>query len=331
LLVVIAIIGVLVALLLPAVQAAREAARRTACSNNFKQVALALQNYHGTQHVFPPGTEFISVAARSSCRDAPTSPPSYPGFGWGAMILPYLEHASTYDLFDFTSIYSPASWEASGNLIPAFVCPSDLNDTGWVDCCTGRDHFGVPGQDWRISNMAGVGDSVDAYCWLYQPTSIGRGVLYNYSQINTGKITDGTSNTFIVGEIVGGQGSDAQGQKVWIGHSWVTRNVSDLSQGINGPGSVPGGRDDAIDPFDGDGGNRHDELHRENGFSSFHPGGAHFAFADGSVHFVNEDSSIAVLYARATRADGDLTDGVTASGVNFGPPGSDSGTTPPRR
>ena len=331
LLVVIAIIGVLVALLLPAVQAAREAARRTACANNFKQVALALQNYHSSQGAFPPGTQFKHNSARTACRNAPADPPDYRGFGWGAFILPHLEQQATYEQFDFSSIYAPSSWQAAASLVTAFICPSELNDTGWVDCCSGKDHNGIPAQDWRLSNMAGIGDSVDAYCWLFQPTAIGRGILFNYSEIDTGKITDGTTYTHIIGEIVGGLGSDARGEKVWIGHSWITRNVSDMSQGINGPGTIPGGRDDSLDPFDGDGGNRHDEMHRENGFASYHPGGAHFAFADGSVHFVSEDASIAVLYAQATRGDTDIWDGDSASGVNFGPPGTDEGNTPPRR
>lgn len=179
--------------------------------------------------------------------------------------------------------------------------------------------------------MAGVGDSVDAYCASFQATAIGRGVLFNYSEVSAGQITDGTSNTCMVGEIVGATGSDAQGQEVWVGHSWITRNLTDMSQGINGPGTIPGGRDDDIDPLDGDGGNRHDELHREVGPASFHPGGAHFAYADGSVQFVNEDASIDVLYACATRDDGDIVNGDSATGVDARPPGAESGNTPPPR
>lgn len=216
-------------------------------------------------------------------------------------------------------------------LVTHFICPSEINDTLWVDCCTGRDHFGDPNKDWRLSNMAGIADSVDAFCWFYQPTHIGRGVLINFGKINAAKVTDGTTQTALVAEIVGGRGSDAAGEQVWIGHSWVTRNVTDLHQGINGPGTVPGGRNDIIDPFDGDGGNRHDELHRKNGVSSFHPGGAHFTFADGSVHFLSEDTDIDVLYAFATRADGDIVSGGTATGVDRRPPGSTSGTNPPTR
>lgn len=335
LLVVIAIIGVLVALLLPAVQAAREAARRSSCMNQFKQVGLALQNYHSSRGKFPSGTEFHVQGYQNACRFAPKTPPTFRGFGWGTFILPYLEQQTAYDRFEFEDpsapIYTPQSWEAAASLIPTFICPSEINTTQWVDCCSGRDHGGDPGADWRLSNMAGVADSVDAYCNLFQPTAIGRGILFNYSKVDTGDITDGASSTAIVGEIVGALGSDARGKQVWVGHSWITRNVSDMSQGINGPGTLPGGRDDSIDPLEGDGGNRHDELHREVGFSSYHPGGAHFAYADGSVQFVNEDAAIDVLYAWATRADGDIVNDDTASGVDRRPPGADSGNTPPPR
>ncbi|MGI9427477.1 MAG: DUF1559 domain-containing protein, partial [Bythopirellula sp.] len=185
LLVVIAIIGVLVALLLPAVQAAREAARRSTCKNQFKQVGLALQNYHSARGAFPPGTEFHVSGNRNDCRFAPKNPSTYRGFGWGTFILPYLEQQAIYDAFDFTDpnapIYSDDSWAAVANLVPVYICPSGINETQWVDCCSGRDHFGEPSSDWRLSNMAGLGDSVDAYCASFQPTAIGRGVLFNYS------------------------------------------------------------------------------------------------------------------------------------------------------
>ena len=328
LLVSIAIIGMLIALLLPAVQAAREAARRSACSNNFKQIGVALQNYHSAHQVFPPGTLFTTAGSGAGCAGTPVA--DYPGFAWGALLLPYLEHQETYELFDFAGIYQPNSWEASGHLVTAFICPSEVNDTNWVDCCTGSDHEGDPSKDWRLSNMAGIADSVDAFCWFYQPTHIGRGVLFNFAKVHTGKIQDGTSQTAMVGEIVGGRGRDAAGLQVWIGHSWVARNVADMSQGINGPGTIPGGRNDVIDPFDGDGGNRHDEYHRENGFSSFHPGGAHFVYADGSVQFLNEDANIDVLYASATRAGGDIISGDMATNVDRRPPGTGGGNPPPR-
>ena len=207
LLVVIAIIGILVALLLPAVQAAREAARRTACQNNFKQVGVALHNYHSAQQVFPPGTRFTQVS-NASCPE--TEAGGERSFGWGAFILPYLEEQQLYDQLDLDiNVFTGVNWDASAILVSAYVCPSEANDSSWVDCCTGKDHGGAPGDDWRLSNMAGIGDSVEAHCWLYQPHAIGRGTLFNYSKINIGKITDGSSHTAMVGEVVSALGSDA--------------------------------------------------------------------------------------------------------------------------
>ena len=337
LLVVIAIIGVLVALLLPAVQAAREAARRATCQSNFKQVGLALQNYHSAQKVFPDGTRYNTPAAATACNFVATknfpagaAGNNYAGMGWGAFILPYLEQQQVYAMIDFTDRngnFGVRSWEAAAQLIPTFICPSERNSEGWVDCCTDKDHFGVPGWDWRMTNMAGIGDSRDAYCYDFVPTPRGKGILYNFSEVEARHVTDGLSNTFIIGEMTSAEGIDAAGQLVWVAHGWITRNIADLGQGVNGPGSVPGGRDDKFDPFDGDGGNRHDEFHREHGFASWHPGGAHFAFADGSVQFIGEDTDTLVLWAYSTKADDDIVSGGSASGVDVGGTG---GNPPPR-
>jgi prepilin-type N-terminal cleavage/methylation domain-containing protein len=336
LLVVIAIIGVLVALLLPAVQSAREAARRSTCQSNFKQVALALQNYHSAHGVFPDGTQYVTPASATADNfTAKKFPPgaaanSYSGMGWGAFILPYMEAQQVYDLIDFNhkdGFLANGSWEAAGKLIPGFVCPSERNEQAWIDCCTGKEHLGGPGYDWRMSNMAGVADSRDAYAHDFVPISRGKGILYNYSAVEARHITDGLSNTFIIGEITSAEGIDFGGDQVWVAHGWITRNVSDLGQGVNGPGSVPGGRDDKVDPFDGDGGNRHDEFHREHGYASWHPQGAHFALADGSVQFISGDTDILVLWAMATKADGDIVSNGTATGVDSG---SSGGTPPPR-
>src|SRR3954464_1294259 len=92
-LVVISIIGILIALLLPAVQAAREAARRTQCVNNLKQLGLALANYEGTHQTFPPG--YISNADASNVDTGP-------GWGWAAMLLPQMEQSPIYSAINFS-------------------------------------------------------------------------------------------------------------------------------------------------------------------------------------------------------------------------------------
>ena len=307
LLVVIAIIGVLVALLLPAVQSAREAARRASCQNNFKQVGVALQNYHSANGFFPPGTDFSEGYAIDQDKICPElDGPHKLGVGWGVFILPYMEQSAIYDQMNLDDVDDNATWEAAGNLVSTYICPSESNDEHWVDCCTGRDHFGVPTYDWRLTNMVGIADSVKAFCMLWQPFNIGRGTFFNQSEVSVGDITDGSSNTCMIGEMVSAKGSDARGEEVWIGHGWLTRNVGDLSEGINGPETFPGGGSTF---YHSNGQNRHDEYYNGHGFSSFHPGGAHFLYADGSVQFVNEDTNTTILYACATRDDGDLING----------------------
>jgi prepilin-type processing-associated H-X9-DG protein len=193
-----------------------------------------------------------------------------------------------------------------------------------VDAATGQGHFGNEAWDWPLSNIAGVADTRKSHCYQFQPTAQGNGILFNYSGVKPSQVSDGLSQTYIVGEMTSAKGTDLSNVGVWVGPTWVTRSVADVHHGINGPGSNPGGRDDTIDPFDGDGGNRHEEYFREHGFSSWHPGGAHFAFADGSVQFIAEDSDDLVTCACASRAGAEVVSGGTASVgsecTNAGPP-----------
>src|SRR5262245_37939388 len=117
LLVVIAIIGVLVSLLLPAVQSAREAARRLQCQNNFKQLALALLNYHDSRRIFPPGVQFPLNTANIN-----TSPNTRAN--WAVLSLPYLEEQNTFDQFDFSVPTTHANNRtARGTSLSVFRCP----------------------------------------------------------------------------------------------------------------------------------------------------------------------------------------------------------------
>src|SRR5947209_4310731 len=118
LLVVIAIIGVLIGLLLPAVQKVREAAARLKCQNNLHQIGLGFHNYHAAQGSFPPG--FASQAASID------GPSLGPGWGWGAHLLPYLEQDNLYRKINFSKdITDPANAEARLTSLAVFLCPSD--------------------------------------------------------------------------------------------------------------------------------------------------------------------------------------------------------------
>src|SRR6202035_572752 len=122
LLVVIAVIGTLIALLLPAVQKVREAASRTQCTNNLKQIGLALHNYHDTNKVFPPGY----IDGNTSSTSTPDNDVG-PGWGWASFLLPYLERKDLFDQIDFTKGVLAASPNVimAQTSLPIFLCPSD--------------------------------------------------------------------------------------------------------------------------------------------------------------------------------------------------------------
>ena len=301
LLVVIAVIGMLVALLLPAVQSAREAARRTQCQNNFKQISLALQNYHSAIGTFPPGSRWTS---------------DYFGWSWGVYILPQMEQGTVYDRLNITEGFlSPNNWAVMGTKIDYFLCPnSPNNQIAWIECCSGRQNGPNSVDDLRQSNMAGVSDSVGNGpngAPSSRARTDGNGMLFLNSEIRFKNVVDGTSKTLILGEITSALGSHPSGGVAWIGHMWGHWNTQTTALGINGVGSIPGGRDDAVDPLDGDGGNRHTEYWREVGFSSYHPGGAFFTFVDGSVHLLSGDIDQFVLEALTTRNGGETFDATT--------------------
>ncbi len=132
-LVVIAIIGVLVALLLPAVQSSREASRRLQCTNNLKQIGLALLNYESNHKLFPPGyvSDFDSNGNDTG-----------PGWGWAAMILPQMEESAIYRVIHFDLPIEDASNGVRVASIPSYLCPSEdfrqvwqANTTGGTAIC----------------------------------------------------------------------------------------------------------------------------------------------------------------------------------------------------
>jgi len=211
LLVVITIIGILLALLLPAVQSAREAARVTHCRNNLKQLGLALLSYESKHGALPPA----SMWAKTSDMDAPNN--SQFGANWVIAILPYIEQEALYNKFDRTqSIAAPANREARGVQLSVMVCPDDENSQTKY---AGR--AGSPtanhGDNWARGNYgANVGPgyhSATAHCdaangcagqesW-WQNKRI-RGVMGPNFGSPMAKIRDGTSNTAMLFEIRAG-------------------------------------------------------------------------------------------------------------------------------
>ena len=292
LLVVIAIIGILVALLLPAVQAARESARRAQCLNNFKQVGLACQNYMSDKRTFPTG---VNMWEQGGCNN-PENKPSYSGFSWSAYILPYLEENTIYERLDLTRQYAdnrkPPNYETGAKHVQAYLCPSSWTRPGLVGCCTGP----YPGnskndaEDLAVTNMVGVADSLSWACYSSGtggahewPKNDADGMLYHRSSVGTEKVTDGTSHTLLVGEVVSGL------QDTFAGFFWSSWNILHTRNGIN-----------AMRP------ERFTWLQAVGSFGSYHVAGCHFAFADGSAHFVSENVHPAVLAALTTRGGGDV-------------------------
>lgn len=303
LLVVIAIIGILVAMLLPAVQSARESARRANCSSNFKHVGLGLEMYHSQYRVFPPG--MVEYYSWNSCPGNPSG--TRFGFGWTVSIMPFLEYGNLYNSMDLSRNYSDVgAREHVGDSLPIFNCPSDANSGRMVECCSGWNNGPRLTDDVGSTNIAGVADSVDLYCGSSRAVrNDGNGMLMNVRALSSSHATDGASNTLMIGEVTGASGVHSTQGDAFMSYYWASWAVQDVAQGINGPGTVPGGRDQGLDPVDGDGGNRHDEMYDEVGFSSFHPGGAHFALVGGSVHFLSDNIDQSTLEGLATRAGGE--------------------------
>jgi len=301
LLVVIAIIGVLVGLLLPAVQAAREAARRTQCLNHFRQIGLALNNYHAVFGHFPSGRYECHHQNPSypdtECPEAIPPNRHFFGLGWSGLILPYMEDDTLRNLFTYEDtvwwIYSSVNVGAGANRVDVYKCPSDPQDEL---LSIGNDEIGREIWWWN-TNAGGSADSETSWerppecpnddCYLQWQTRYGDGMLFNKESVAIREVEDGTSNTFMVGEVTGGEPGSQ------IGHEWISGPVHSTGNGINGFNTIPG------DGF-------FDRSLGEWGFSSYHPGGCHFVMVDSSARFISEDADVRLLIALTTRAGGEV-------------------------
>jgi prepilin-type processing-associated H-X9-DG protein len=301
LLVVIAIIGTLTGLLLPAVQKVRETASRMSCQNDLKQMGLALHNYHDANRNFPPG-----YRASAPYRDGATD--TTPGWSWGAFILPYLEQDNLYRQLNFEQPVQNSP--AIRTVVKVYLCPSDLTPQGAFPVPDGFGNTVCSAAPTSYAACVGGDESGTT-----DPT--GRGVFYRNSRTRMTDITDGTSNTILVGERAW---SNANG--TWAGA--ISGGV--IRRGRYNPCQpvIPGAwfpaaalvqahahlNNALVDP-DGSAG--------MDDFGSRHPGGSNFVFADGSVHFLrsvpsdNPDGSHTpddlIFQALGTRAGGEVIPG----------------------
>ncbi|MCY2963966.1 MAG: DUF1559 domain-containing protein [Planctomycetota bacterium] len=283
LLVVIAIIGVLVALLLPAVQQAREAARRSQCSNNLKQIGLALHNYHDTFNTFPP-------AATVSARDSKGA--GIASWGWGTSILPQLDQSTIFNDLNPNRteldvlLRDPVARIKTTTTIPVYKCPSDTAPRTNYERAFSNLEYGGPGYNAGSRDFAAGTSSyaaVHGTYWVNAGNAVfdkldPGGVFFPTSNIKISDITDGASNTFLIGER---RWSDFSA--VWVG----IRNYQGFgnwgSRMIQGIVSVPLNYGTPV--FNG----TPDNNGSRQGCSSNHTGGAHFLLGDGRVRFVSEN------------------------------------------
>jgi prepilin-type N-terminal cleavage/methylation domain-containing protein/prepilin-type processing-associated H-X9-DG protein len=280
LLVVIAIIAVLIGLLLPAVQAAREAARRIQCVNNLKQLALGQHNYHSANNVFTTSQNFAS--------DSSGSLPIYAASNWRVTLLPFIEQQPLWNAYNTNLlIWNPENTTCIDVGIDAYNCPSD-------PAIKNRYNEGVQGFGetqpvfMRFASYAGNSGvwmsytrpaSLSVWPQMQQGAANTNGVMYQLSLVGIQNITDGTSNTFLIAEWAYGK-LNAGDQSQW--HWWVGYKPGDAVLAtqyiINPEGKCVNAAENngsTAYVFDGAAG-------------SYHPGGANFAMCDGSVKFIKD-------------------------------------------
>jgi prepilin-type N-terminal cleavage/methylation domain-containing protein/prepilin-type processing-associated H-X9-DG protein len=287
--VVMAIIAVLVALLLPAVQMAREAARRIYCVNNLAQLATALQQYQNVHEVLPSGV----VNARGPVLNVPR------GFhrGWVIQLLPHLGQINVANRFDESAqLYAAENLTVRSTMLSILLCPSDSAATLHPDGAA-------------LNNYAACHNDLEAPIGFTN-----RGSFFLNSGIGYEDIPDGTSCTIFLGEKKR-NALDlgwASGTRATLRNAGIPLNAPDLLYGTKPIRIYDTETDTDTDPL-----SISETLIHPNpadpslvgGFSSFHSGGANFAFGDGSVKFLKDSIRLPIFRRLANRSDGDPVSG----------------------
>jgi prepilin-type N-terminal cleavage/methylation domain-containing protein/prepilin-type processing-associated H-X9-DG protein len=302
LLVVMALIAMLLALMVPAIQRVREAAAQTQCRNHLKQIGLALHQHHDVRGAFPPAYLFQAASAVPAPGQVPLKLLDFkktlkkidtaPGWGWAAFLLPYIEQGPLATRIDFnTAVENPQHDAVRVTPVPLYSCPSD----SYTDAFTVLSEWNVPiCRAATISYAACFGAGGD----LGEQPELGNGVFYRNSRTRLADITDGSSNTLAIGErcanfvqtpwagcVSDGTARTREGAPVYfaaIEEAPTMVMARAWSRPLNHPYS---------EPYD---------------FFSPHPSGAMFLFADGAVRQLSISLSVPALQALATRAGGEI-------------------------
>lgn len=292
LLVVIAIIGILVGLLLPAVQAAREASRRTQCANNLKQIALAAQNYHDKNGYFPPGLENWNATAGMQ------NPPSQRAVSVFAAMLGELDQGGLATLWDHDEPLNNVNSGRTAMAPSVLICPSDYIAQKVVIV---MPNYNPAGERYALTSYGGI-----AGIQSYRGTSATNdGVYYLNSKTRIADITDGTSKTLTFGER--NHRDDNYDQNV----AGVTKMTNwgrwAPATGTTGLGDVTLGTLVPINYAHPAGAtvNNTYEDRRVTAIGSRHPNGANLASADGAVRFLVQSLDLVAFQSLSTRAGGE--------------------------
>lgn len=278
LLVVVSIIAVLLAVLLPAVQTAREAGRKTQCANNLRQLGVALKGFHNQFSRYPSGTRIPAHGV---------------GLSWRVETLPYLDQSDIYEDINPSLGPSGQSWAHAKTGIPSFICPSQ-GESPRHRC----DYSGVMG-----TGKTKFPTDDDRVCGWYATD----GFLFPDSQVMDAHVKDGLSNTFAIGERVYFNRKSWMDGSDWVGNPSQKSCVyaaKNASWPINSNGVLAG-------YFVGDPVASEDQrkvLLNDIMFGSAHPSGAHFLLIDGGVRFVDERIDMTLFQDLATIAGKEITD-----------------------
>jgi type II secretory pathway pseudopilin PulG len=280
LLMVIGIVGVLIGLLLPAIQSSRESARQVQCANNLMQLGVAMGSYTSTHRVLPPGV----VNDKGPILNLPQG---Y-HYGWAVQVLPFFERGAVHRRFNFREgVYVPSNETARTVSIPTFLCPSNF----------------LPGP----TSYAGCHHHVEA------PIDVeNQGVLFLNSHVGYDDITDGLAETILLGEIRSGGPTLgwASGTRASLRNTGTRINARDPF--LPSPGSSASFSGNPVDPRERaaavvklveDGVLPIDSV---GGYSSWHPGGSNFLFCNGSVRSLKQNIDEGVYRSLGNRADGNL-------------------------